>query len=311
MKRLVLITVFLTILVGAASSAMAGAMEEQLLAAAESGNADVVRTLLSRGADVNAKDSDGDTALLIAIKRFGNADVVRVLLDKGADINREDRNHRTPLWLAVSRNKADVVRALLDKGVNINATSVDYETPLMTAAFFGNEDVVRVLLEKNADVNARDDKGETALIKAVIMSNTGVVRILIDKDVDLTIKDNSGNTALAYAEMGRKKEIAQMLQNAVNITFSQGGAADLQKNQFAFSGWTATVQNNGTKPVDHIKFRLSIIGMDNNPIYSQIHTIDIHLEPRDVKSVRFPLKQKVFAPYYAYRTYSMEVIRAW
>ena len=69
-------------------SAMAGELENKLIDAAKWSNADVVLPLLAQGANVNAKDSNGRTALMHAAV-MGRADVVRVLLGKGANAKRE------------------------------------------------------------------------------------------------------------------------------------------------------------------------------------------------------------------------------
>ncbi|MBT0653077.1 hypothetical protein [Geomobilimonas luticola] len=64
--------------------------------------------------------------------------------------------------------------------------------------------------------------------------------------------------------------------------------------QWVITGWQLRVQNIGAMPVDHIKFRLKIWKNENKQMmYSQVHTIDIHLDPQDVLTTqKFPLKDK-------------------
>lgn len=89
---------------------------DALLRAAREGNADTVKALLSAsGADVNATDELGSTALMEAA-RYGHDDVVRSLLEAGADIKARDREGKTALMLAVTGGHDDVVKVLKQAG---------------------------------------------------------------------------------------------------------------------------------------------------------------------------------------------------
>ena len=77
--------------------------------------ADIVRLLLEKGADVNAKDKYGETALISA-SLCGFTGTVRLLLDKGADVNAKTNDGHTALMYASSNMHADVVRLLKDHG---------------------------------------------------------------------------------------------------------------------------------------------------------------------------------------------------
>ena len=75
--------------------------------------AEVVKLLLAKGADINVKNSNGETALMAASSR-GNADVVKLLLDKGADINVKNSKGKTALAIAKDKGKTEIV-AMLEK----------------------------------------------------------------------------------------------------------------------------------------------------------------------------------------------------
>jgi Ankyrin repeats (3 copies)/Domain of unknown function (DUF3471) len=91
---------------------------EELLAAARKSNVEVVKTLLAKGADVNAKSPYGQTPLFFACDR-GNIEIVKMLLDKGADLNVKDTFYNsTALTWAAQNKRVEVVKLLLDKGAN-------------------------------------------------------------------------------------------------------------------------------------------------------------------------------------------------
>src|ERR1700691_1652737 len=98
----------------------ANAQAGTLIDAALRGNVPRVRVLLDAKADLNAKNSDGATALIVA-SQDGHADVVRVLLDAKADVNAKDNYGGTALMLASQSGHADVVRVLLAAKADVNA----------------------------------------------------------------------------------------------------------------------------------------------------------------------------------------------
>lgn len=118
MKRILAVVSTVLLLLAFASVAVAGELEDKLTDAATNGQVDVVKDLLAKGADVNAKF--GDMTALMWAAQNGHADVVRVLLDK-ADVNAKDKDGDTALILAVQFGFADVVRVLLAKGADVNA----------------------------------------------------------------------------------------------------------------------------------------------------------------------------------------------
>jgi len=100
---------------------------------------------LDEGADVNARDCDGDTALMLAAER-GHIELVKVLLKNGADVNAENLNGETALMRAAENDRAAAVKILLAHQANGNAGDIINCTPLMRAAYRGYVDVVKELL---------------------------------------------------------------------------------------------------------------------------------------------------------------------
>ena len=100
------------------------------------------------GLYVNAKDSDGNTALIRA-SRDGQADVVERLLIEGADVNAKSKSGYTALMLASRRGRADIVKLLLEqKGIEVNAKDSDGDTALMRASRNEHTDITETAFKR-------------------------------------------------------------------------------------------------------------------------------------------------------------------
>jgi uncharacterized protein len=162
-------------------SAMAGTALAQadIADAAGQGDKAKVERLLKGGADVNAQQGDGATALHWAAYR-GDAALTRLLLKAGAKPGVANHNGATPLWLASTRGDAAVIEALVEAGADANEPLPLGRRPLMLAARSGDVGAVRALLQHGADVNASEtERGTTALMQAADQGHAVVVKELI------------------------------------------------------------------------------------------------------------------------------------
>lgn len=131
-----------------------------LMEAAEAGAEDAVHWLIAHGADVNAADAKGDTALHLAC-RDSNLAVVQALLDAGADVNARTEEEGTPLLIASYFSSAAVVEALITAGADVHAADQDGFTPLLGACWEGRTETVRVLMDHGVDPRATaGDEGD-------------------------------------------------------------------------------------------------------------------------------------------------------
>ncbi len=178
---------------GLLAAALAGALLASAPAPADSPVADAamrgdlaaVRALLADGADVNAAQGDGMTALHWAAER-GDADLARMLLYAGAAIEPVTRiGGYTPLHVAARSGSAAVATILLDAGADAAATTAAGTTPLHLAAAAGSSELVTALAERGADPNAREAVwAQTPLIFAAAANRADAIRALLAAGAD-------------------------------------------------------------------------------------------------------------------------------
>ena len=211
---------------------------------------DMTGTLIEEGADVNAPQGDGATALHWA-SHWNDLDAASLLIRAGADVNAANELGATSLWLAAINGSATMVKRLLEAGAKPNVALKMGETPLMAAARSGNGRTVEQLLAHGADIDAREhERGQTALMWAVAQQHADVARVLIRNGADLDARtkvyyqlentagntNSSGNfrmahggsTPLLFAARNGDVETAKVLVEAganVNDTAASGASA--------------------------------------------------------------------------------------
>ncbi len=109
--------------------------------------------------DVEKRSPDDESPLMIAAIT-GQIDLARRLIDRGADVNKPGW---APLHYAASRGQLEVMRLLLEESAYIDAASPNGTTPLMMAARYGSPEAVKLLLEEGADPMLKNDLGMTAI----------------------------------------------------------------------------------------------------------------------------------------------------
>jgi ankyrin repeat protein len=180
-------------LIGLAAGLLNAATPElPLIDAVKSGNREAVRTLLKQpAAAFKAVEGDGTTALHWAV-RADDLDMVRLLLTAGADVKAATREGVTPLSLAAVNGSARMTDVLLEAGANANAVMPEGETILMTAARTGRPEVIESLLRHGADINARENWfGETPLIWAAAENHAEAVRVLVAHGADVNARSKA------------------------------------------------------------------------------------------------------------------------
>ena len=271
----------LVVILGVAGSAAAAQVAEEptLADAAEHGNRALIRTLLDAGADVNARQVDGMTALHWAVYHDA-AETAALLVRSGADVTVENRYGVPPLSMAATNGNADIVTLLLDAGANANTTLRGGETVLMTAARTGNLGAVRALLAHGADPNALEQRDQTALMWAAAEGHTAVVHALVEVGADIHATLKSGFTPMFFAVREGHIDVVHTLLEAGNDVNEV-----LQRVQ---DGPDRVVNNASYRPVDSGISPL-IMAVRNGHLELAVALVHAGADPNDQRSGFTPL----------------------
>lgn len=134
------------------------------LLADEPGDPEVVEVLLEHGANVMPKSTDGSRTPLHTAAARGNTSGIRLLLKWGAELEARDKDGEAPLHTAARAGKVAAVSLLLDHGANIDARDAGGWTPVHRAAWNNHRKVVKLLAARNADMNL-ETTGEGLQVK--------------------------------------------------------------------------------------------------------------------------------------------------
>ncbi|BAY86527.1 serine/threonine protein kinase [Calothrix parasitica NIES-267] len=180
---------------------------------------EIVKYLIRKKAKVDIRTkNNAETPLMLAAKETAEIPIVKILTDNGADVNAKESDGNTPLHIASmnTQKSKDIIRLLVKSGANINAKANNGKTPLHNAIKVG-KNRVKVLVDLGANVNAKDYKGETPIHTAIrhwinnrneqdsIMNS---IRYLVKSGANINAKNNNGLTLLhIVAKEGHLKDL--------------------------------------------------------------------------------------------------------
>ena len=182
----------------------------------------VVENFLKVG-DVNIRDEDGNTALLLASLAMATEgsgpEIVSLLLQEGADPNIKNRDGHSPLYLALRNQHKGTLDLLLSHGAlkdeNFFNHSAKLGADLLQICHRKKMNIeiekVETLLEINVDTDTKDEKGWTSLIHSASAGRKEVVALLLKYRADINARDNDGATALFWASEHGHHEVVELL----------------------------------------------------------------------------------------------------
>jgi len=129
-------------------------------------------------ADIEQKGIPYSNEAFFKAVQGGDRELVASFIKAGIDINAKEEDGRTALLIAVEKGDAGMAALLADNGADVNARDVDGYTALMYVAYKGNLELAELLLNNGADVHAKDKDGWTALRIALLQGKTQVSELL-------------------------------------------------------------------------------------------------------------------------------------
>lgn len=193
----------------------------------EKNQEDLIKLLLSKGADVNATNNQGKTALHLALMDR-NEGIAAILLKNGADVNIRDESGWTSLYYAVKNRCDSVIDLFLKRTLKVDSRGEEGRILLHGAATCGHRGLVDMMIAKGAAKNSKDRLGGTLLHNAAIGGLKRLVGSLITSHEDISTRNIYGLTPLHLAAMeGRRQVMILMIE--------KGGKA----NEKTFDGKTS------------------------------------------------------------------------
>ena len=171
-----------------------------LLYACVNDEREAAAVLLVAGADINHRDSRGNTILMSVIECADtDTATVALLLEHGADATIEDSLHDTPLEKAAFIGKAGVVELLLERGLG------RMDAALYGACRRGNLECATVLINHGADPNGRHDLDRLTPLMGAVCSKQGVVELLLMHGADVNAVDREGLSVFLWATQNQNR----------------------------------------------------------------------------------------------------------
>ena len=137
-----------------------------------------------------------ESGLLETCKK-GNNEAAQFLVDLGVDINHKNNEGKTPLMIASSSGQKEVVQTLLEtETVNVNQQDNEGQTALMFSTASNHTDISKELLDAETNPNLKDNEGNTALHIACSNEFTDETKLLLSYNANLFIKNNEKHTAI-------------------------------------------------------------------------------------------------------------------
>ena len=192
-------------------------LDAALIEAIKSGNTEIVRLMLDKGADINQVSVENPGRPLGYAVQTDIIETVLLLLARGADPNAMKQGGRAIMTSAAIHGNSDIVRVLIDAKADVNPKKQDW-SPLTEATRGNHIEVMKLLIKAGADLNARAYDGWTPLMMAVSngMHRPQAVKLLIESGADVNMKDDDDEkiTALAIARGCRWDDIVIILLEA-------------------------------------------------------------------------------------------------
>lgn len=134
------------------------------------------------GEEYDLDEYDDISPLFYAIRKYASLELIELLLDNGVDLMQLDSDGISALDMAIKFKRKDVIKYCIDKGFDLNTSKRKSGiTPVMLAACFSDMEVMEMLLEHGGDVNAADNSGMSAKDYAKKLGQKQMMEYLSEK----------------------------------------------------------------------------------------------------------------------------------
>lgn len=196
---------------------------------------EIIKKLLEHGANPNAADDQGSTALLFAAQEEC-FDLVKLLLTYGADPNISNSYDDTPFMHAINKGNVDIVQLLINFNANINKANKKGKAPLLVAVKKNDISLVKKLLSRNANSLLKDDEDKTALMLSVEVEDLDIMKLVLNYEAKNKDKDAVNRNKL-YAlnlavDLDCQEKIKLLLQSGIPLKVLANGVTPLFNASF-------------------------------------------------------------------------------
>jgi ankyrin repeat protein len=174
---------------------------------------DIIETLIRYGADINARDRNGATALNYS-SIYGDLDLTDLLLYYGADKEIKSYDGTSPLMAAIWSGYADVADLLIQNGANLESRDNEGFTPFLVAAQNGDTLIMDQLLKNGVDIYEKNIYNWDALTLAIKSDQLIATEFLLKIGNKWGNSERRGINPLSVAAKYRRKEIFELLQKS-------------------------------------------------------------------------------------------------
>lgn len=191
---------------------------DKIIEAVKNNQLDVVEVELKNGVNVNTRNQNGESLLLLAT-RANNFEMAKLLVAHKADVNLQDDRLDSPFLYAGASGYLELVKLFLANGARFDVFNRYNGTALIPACERGHLEVVKLLaFTKGYPIDHVNRLGWTALMEAVVLGDgseifSKVVQVLVEAECNVNIADKEGITPLQHARMKGFKKIVKILEN--------------------------------------------------------------------------------------------------
>ena len=255
----------------------------KIIDAISKGNQKTVDNFITQTRDVNIVMGENGYSYLAYAVHYKNKKMVKFLIDKGANVNARDKSKKTPLYSAIEKKYNEIAKYLIKKGADINAKNADGYTPSITAAGSNNEELLKELIAKKADINIQDNMKQTALTYAAYKGYIWAVKELIKAGANCNLRDHQGDTALTIALGNNHLEIAKTLIEVgvdISIKDAKGSNALMIAKQKGYKEIASLLREKGADDVGAFYLENNVLAVlrdfrggeeDHENLYNEHH----------------------------------------